>query len=110
VALRGFLNYLSRESLTPNTPDWPGWLWALFVASGGVGMTIIHHQVGGRWHMAAAVGCSCATPWLGALPELLTGCSKRPWQLSMHVSCPTVLLQWSRVYLTLTNPRLLCFP
>lgn len=54
MALRGFLKYLSRESLTPNTPDWPGWLWALFVASGGVGMTIIHHQVGGQ----VAHGCS----------------------------------------------------
>jgi predicted benzoate:H+ symporter BenE len=27
------------------SPDqWRGWCWALAVASGGVGMTLVHHQ------------------------------------------------------------------
>ncbi|KAF6260228.1 P-loop containing nucleoside triphosphate hydrolase protein [Scenedesmus sp. NREL 46B-D3] len=40
-----FLEWLQADSAAPgSTPPWRGWCWALAVASGGVAMTLVHHQ------------------------------------------------------------------
>jgi hypothetical protein len=45
VILRQYLSWLQRIAVAPpGTPVWPGWLWALGVAAGGMGMTLVHHQ------------------------------------------------------------------
>jgi hypothetical protein len=45
LALRYFLQWLQADSAAPgSTPAWLGWCWAIAVASGGVGMTLVHHQ------------------------------------------------------------------
>jgi hypothetical protein len=45
LALRHFLQWLQTDSAAPgSTPVWLGWCWAIAVASGGVGMTLVHHQ------------------------------------------------------------------
>lgn len=45
VILRQYLTWLQRIAVAPpGTPVWPGWLWALGVAAGGMGMTLVHHQ------------------------------------------------------------------
>jgi hypothetical protein len=44
VALREFLKWMQRDAAAPRSvADWEGWMWAVAVAAGGVGMTIIHH-------------------------------------------------------------------
>jgi hypothetical protein len=45
LALHYFLQWLQADSAAPgSTPTWLGWCWAIAVASGGVGMALVHHQ------------------------------------------------------------------
>lgn len=45
LALRQFLSWMTASHVTPESaPVWLGWCWAIAVAAGGVGMTLVHHQ------------------------------------------------------------------
>eukprot|EP00878_Enallax_costatus_P014214 GHUV01014868.1.p1 GENE.GHUV01014868.1~~GHUV01014868.1.p1 ORF type:complete len:677 (+),score=122.01 GHUV01014868.1:181-2211(+) len=45
LALRQFLSWMTASQSSPETaPVWLGWCWAIAVAAGGIGMTLIHHQ------------------------------------------------------------------
>lgn len=44
VALKYFLLWLELDAAGVGGGEWRGWMLALAVTAGGVGMTLVHHQ------------------------------------------------------------------
>jgi hypothetical protein len=71
LALREFLRWMQRDAADrASEPDWRGWMWALAVATAGLGMTIIHHVF--FWCVCRLVG------WLAREQRLPRPGKRRP--------------------------------